>query len=270
MAKAKQPVMINDIEFDALITEEHTYEATVPEYATEEGFSVSDAVLLNAETLKLSLFITETPVTWVDRHGSGQDHVDEVCKQLEELYYAKEPVTVVTNSGTFNEMLIESITLTKSPDVGYAREIPISLKKLRVTKAETTTIPDSYGKSGKTGENAGTASTSRVETPNAEAYLNADGSPKAKDGESVLRNRDGKVVTLDDEVYAAMNGIYPDSNFTMADATAVSTAEDAILNMMTAGSYSAASTLSPDFDRAVEAGLEKIGEFFGDAWDYLF
>ena len=57
-------------------------------------------------------------------------------------------------------MAIESVTISKSLETGYARQIPISFKKIRVTTAKTTTIPDSYGKSGKTAASAGTASTS--------------------------------------------------------------------------------------------------------------
>ena len=47
MARAKQPVSINGIEFDALIDESRTLEATVPEYSVESGFSVSDAIILS-------------------------------------------------------------------------------------------------------------------------------------------------------------------------------------------------------------------------------
>lgn len=162
MAKAKQPVSINGLEFDALISEDRGFEATVPEYAVESGFSVSDAIIIGAETLSMTLFVTNTPVTWYRRHGTDQDRVDRVCKQLEELFYNAEPVTVVTSDRTYTSMAIESLTISKSVDVGYAREIPISFRKIRVTQAVTTTIPDSYGKSGATGAPAGTANTSTV------------------------------------------------------------------------------------------------------------
>ena len=160
MARAKQPVSINGIEFDALIDESRTLEATVPEYSVESGFSVSDAIILSPEKLDMTLFVTNTPVTWYNRHGGSQNRVDSVVKQLEELYYAGEPVTIVTSDATYSNMAIESITFSKSTEVGYAREIPISFKKIRVTTAKTTTIPDNYGKSGATAASAGTASTS--------------------------------------------------------------------------------------------------------------
>ena len=160
MGKATQPVSFNWLEFDALIDESRTLEATVPEYSVESGFSVSDSVILNPEKLSMTLFVTNTPVTWYRRHGASPTRVDNVVKQLEELYFAKEPVTIVTSDATYTSMAIESITISKSLEIGYARQIPISFKKIRVTTAKTTTIPDSYGKSGATAASAGTASTS--------------------------------------------------------------------------------------------------------------
>lgn len=160
MARAKQPVSINGIEFDALIEENRTLEATVPEYSVESGFSVSDAIILSPERLDLTLFVTNTPVTWYSRHGGDQNRVDSVVKRIEELYYAGEPVTIITSDATYSNMAIESLTISKNAETGYAREIPISFKKIRITSAKTATIPDSYGKSGSTGASAGTASTS--------------------------------------------------------------------------------------------------------------
>lgn len=161
MAKAKQPVSVGGIEFDALIDESRTLEATVPEYAVEEGFSVSDAIIQSPEVLTMTLYVTDTPVTWRNRHGSGPGRVELICKQIEELYFKSEPVTVVTSDRTYTNMAIESLTIGKSAEVGYAREIPISFKKIRVTSSQTTTIPASYGKSGDTGAAAGTANTTQ-------------------------------------------------------------------------------------------------------------
>lgn len=160
MARAKQPVSVNGIEFDALISQTDTLEATVPEYTVEDGFVVSDAIILNPEKLDMTLYITDTPVTWYSRHGSGQDRVETIVKQLQELYFTAEPTTVVTSAKSYTNMAIESLSIAKSLEIGYAREVSISFKKIRVTSAKTTTIPDSYGKSGTTQASAGTASTS--------------------------------------------------------------------------------------------------------------
>ena len=184
MAKATQPVSINDLEFDALITESRTLEATVPEYSVESGFSVSDAIILSPEKLSMTLYVTNTPVTWYSRHGSDPSRVDEVVKKLEELYYKGEPVTIVTSDATYTDMAIESISFSKSLETGYAREIPISFKKIRVTTAKTTTIPDSYGKCGVTQASAGTANTSTVSSGGGGSSSNSSGSSSSSRGSS--------------------------------------------------------------------------------------
>lgn len=157
MAKVRQPVTIDDIEFDALLEENQDYTASIPEYTTEEGFAVSDTIALNAEALAMTLFVTDTPVTWLDRHGTGR--TEEVIKKLKDLYFKHTPVTVTTNREVFSNMGIESLSFGKNVETGKAREINITLKKIRVTKIKTTTIPSSYGKSGDTEAAAGTANT---------------------------------------------------------------------------------------------------------------
>lgn len=47
MAKAKKPVTINGIPFDALIDEERTYEAESPDYPVESGFVVHDTIIFS-------------------------------------------------------------------------------------------------------------------------------------------------------------------------------------------------------------------------------
>ena len=69
MPKATIPVSINGIEFDALISEDRTLEASIPEYAVEDGFAVSDAVIFAPQRISLVLFVTDTPVTWRKNHG---------------------------------------------------------------------------------------------------------------------------------------------------------------------------------------------------------
>lgn len=155
--KAKQPVSVNGIEFDALISEDRTYESTIPEYAVESGFSVSDAIILGNDTVDMTLYVTDTPVTW--RSHAAQGRVQTVVKQLEDLYYSRALCTVVTTEKTWTNMAIESLKISKTADIGYAREIPITFRKIRTTSAKTATIPASYGKSGKSKAGAGTAST---------------------------------------------------------------------------------------------------------------
>lgn len=157
---AKQPVSINGIEFDALLHEEYSMEASSPEYVVESGYTIGDSIILSAETLNMTLFVSDKPVTFKGRFGSGGGRVEKVVKAMKELYYAKELVSVTTSEAHYDNMAIESLTVSRSNEYGYAREIPIRLKHIRITESQTTTIPDSYLKSGASEAAAGTASTS--------------------------------------------------------------------------------------------------------------
>ena len=150
-----QPVSVAGIEFAALLNETQTYSADIPSYPVETGFSVSDNIALQPMELPLTLLISDTPLTWRGRVRS----VSETEAMLKELYFKKSTFTVVTPSGTFSNMGITSMQIKKSTDLGFDKEVSLSLQEVPTTETRTTAIPSSYGKSGATGANAGTVST---------------------------------------------------------------------------------------------------------------
>ena len=190
MARAKQPVSVDDIDFDALIDSEEGYEADVPEYPTEKGFSVSDTIVLKADTLNMTLYVTDTPVTWRERTGSGPGKTEGVVRRLKDLYFAKKILEVTTTDCVYSNMVITSMNIKKSVEVGYAREIPITFKKIEVTETATAEIPASYGKSGKTAKAAGKASTTAASTAGngSSGGSSASGSSSSSSRGSVLYN----------------------------------------------------------------------------------
>lgn len=190
MARAKQPVSVDDIEFDALIDSEEGYEADVPEYPTEKGFSVSDTIVLKADTLNMTLYVTDTPVTWRERTGSGPGKTEGVVRRLKDLYFAKKILEITTTDCVYSNMVITSMNIKKSVEVGYAREIPITFKKIEVTETATAEIPASYGKSGKTAKAAGKASTTAASTAGngSSGGSSASGSSSSSSRGSVLYN----------------------------------------------------------------------------------
>lgn len=154
-----QPVSIAGIEFDALIESTEKYNATVPSYPVDSGFSVSDNVAIDALELSLTLYLTATPVTWLSRHGSGESRMNTICNRLLDAYTQREPVTVITRDKSYTNMVISSISIEKSQDNVIARSIPVTLKQVTVTSSAEAEIPSKLGKSGTTQSNAGTAAT---------------------------------------------------------------------------------------------------------------
>lgn len=155
-----KPVSIAGIEFDALIEETKTLSATIPAYPVESGFPVSDTIILDPLRIQMTLYVTNTPVTWLYRHGSSKDRVRRICEALESLWLDRRLVKIVTSDTIYTNMGITSLTIKKSRETGYAREVGLAAQKVRVTGRETTQIPGDILKSGETQADAGTASTS--------------------------------------------------------------------------------------------------------------
>lgn len=205
MAKKKlKPVSIWGIEFDALIDETKNLSATIPTYPVEKGFPVSDTIILDPVNIQMTLYISNTPVTWLYRHGTSGDRVDKICKLLEQKWLQKKLAKIVTTEAIYKNMGITSISIKKSHDIGYAREISISAQKVRITKRKTVKIPSYVLKSGETKANAGTASTSTSSSKSSTGSGNggsgggggsssgssgksgSSGSSSAKKGQSIL------------------------------------------------------------------------------------
>lgn len=158
--KGLKPVSVAGIEFDALIDETKTMSSTIPTYPVEDGFPISDTIIPDPVKVQMTLYVSSTPVTWLYRHGSSRDRVKRICERIEDLWLDRELVKVVTTDTVYRSMGITNITVKKSREIGYAREISLSLQKVRVTKVRTVIIPSYVLKSGETMANAGAASVS--------------------------------------------------------------------------------------------------------------
>lgn len=158
--RKKQPVSIWGIEFDALIDEQKTMSSKIPVYPIENGFPVSDTITNEPLSLSLNLYISNTPVTWLFRHGTSKDRVNMICNLIEKKWLEKNLTKIVTSDTIYTDMGITSIVIKKSSDIGYAREVSVTAQKVYITKKRTTVIPNYSLKSGKSKASAGKASKS--------------------------------------------------------------------------------------------------------------
>lgn len=157
-----EPVSIDGIEVDALISSTENYTNDIPQYPVESGFEVSDTIIVKPLVLELTVFVSNTPVTHLQRFGGAskcRTRVDDVVSQLAAMRAERKLVTITTNDKTYKNMGIESMSVTKSTEFGYARQIPLSFKEVIITSTETVSVPAEYGKGGSTGANGGNAGT---------------------------------------------------------------------------------------------------------------
>lgn len=179
MARKKlKPVSVWGIEFDALVDESKNLSATIPAYPVEEGFPISDTIILEPITIQMTLFVSNTPVTWLYRHGTSTDRVKKICNQLEKKWRKKKLAKIVTTEAIYTNMGITSISFKKSHEIGYAREISISAQQVRITKRKTVKIPKYALKKGKSMAKAGSASTSNTSSKSTSTRSRSKGSAK--------------------------------------------------------------------------------------------
>jgi hypothetical protein len=161
MAKTRIPVTIEAggerLRLDALMGSTETYEAAIPTYPTDEGFSVSDSIILDPATLAMTLYASESPVTWKG-NGRGAAHVLDTVEKLKGIYFSKSTVTIRTSDETYENYAIASIEIPKARESGASREIQVSFQQARAAESRTAALPDYLGRGGETGYNAGAAS----------------------------------------------------------------------------------------------------------------
>lgn len=174
--KAREPVSINGVEFDAVIERQEQMSATVPQYPTENGVSISDNVALDAMELTMTLYLTATPITWASRHGTGEEHIDATCEKLRKQYASREPLDVVTSNRTYSSMVIKQMQFKKSEDIGMAMEIPITLTQVTTTSSEKVDIPAGLGKGGTTKKDTGRTGTGSASVTQSSGSSSGSGS----------------------------------------------------------------------------------------------
>ena len=165
-----KPVSVAGIEGDALISEDISYTADIPEYPVEKGFNVSDTIILKPLQLSITLYISDCPATWSSRKGHEPSigRTKKICKKLEKLYF-------------------------KSSEIGYARQVQMTLKKVYITKRKTVYIPKYILQSGETKANAGAATTSSSSSKSTSSSSGGSGNGSSgSSGGSSSGNSSGK------------------------------------------------------------------------------
>lgn len=206
MARKLQPVSVWGIEFDALIDETKSMTSTIPEYPVEKGFSVSDTIINDPIQFSATLYLTNTPVTWLHRHGSSNDRVKRICNDIEKKWFEKKLTKIVTSDTVYTNMGLTSISIKKSADIGYAREISISAKKVRVTKRKTVNIPTYVLKAGESMANAGKASTSKSSSKSSSSSSSSSSGSSGSSGSSSKKSSSGSKKSAS-ILYGAASGL---------------------------------------------------------------
>lgn len=164
MKKPKNPVSVGGVKFDVLMNESIERSAEVPQYPVEDGYSVSDSILLSPLTISITALISNMPVSWQHKFKGQSNRTKTEVNKLIELYEKKTLVTYYNRKKPYNNMAITSLSVPRTEEMAECVEISLTLQEVIVTKPKVVDIDASYMRSGTTGTYAGTASTSSENT----------------------------------------------------------------------------------------------------------
>ena len=86
----------------------------VPEYATEEGYSITDNICLKPRELEIEAIITNSPVTWAEQHAASSSRVETMIEELRQLWLKKTPVQfTAAGDSYYKEKARESVPVTR-------------------------------------------------------------------------------------------------------------------------------------------------------------
>ena len=133
--EATQPARLGDFEFDAIIKRPETLSSKIPGYATEEGYSASDHICLEAVTLDVTAVISNAPITWADRHPASSSRVQSAVEELRQLWEKRMPMTFTAGGDSYENVCIESVTFPK--EESNSERIELKLKQVSINSTET-------------------------------------------------------------------------------------------------------------------------------------
>ena len=152
---AKQPASLGGFEFDAIIKRSETMTSDVPEYATEEGYSITDNICLKPRELEIEAIITNSPVTWAEQHAASSSRVETMIEELRQLWLKKTPVQFTAAGDSYENMCITSITAPRTVEDGSSTRLTIKLKQASINSTDMANISVKYIRGGTSKKNTG-------------------------------------------------------------------------------------------------------------------
>jgi len=177
----KQPTQIGVIECDVLVEQEYTLSSEVTEHPVEDGFVVADHIIKQPLKLSMVIAVSNSPVTWYTRFGGNSpDLIPSVIAQLEQIYNDGQPITIVTSTKIYENMVMTEAKIPRNTENGRIVKIPLEFTKIRKVVVKTVDISEDYvdsltaGKAGETEKDAGTATQTDIGTGSSDSSSSSD------------------------------------------------------------------------------------------------
>ena len=159
---------LGELQLDATIQEEQTYNNEVTEFPIEDGSSISDHIRQNPDEFSIVGFVTNTPINTLQKNNSEvvkkvdgeveiknlqrSDSVNNVELAFDSLLKISgrkidgsntepEIITIVSGLRVFSNMAMTSLSIPRNAKTGQVIEFTAKFKKITKKNTETIEIP---------------------------------------------------------------------------------------------------------------------------------
>lgn len=138
------------VTFDVSESESHKSSAKVTDHPVEEGANIADHVVVGADTLSLTAWVSNTPiVNDVEAPFVDAQRAEAAHKELRRMKDAASTCRVVTTLRVYKSMVITSVNVTRDASTGHALAVSVDLQQIRTATSEEVEAPQPKDERGK-------------------------------------------------------------------------------------------------------------------------
>lgn len=134
-------VMIDGYVIDVAVSENHEFPSEVTQLPVESGADLTDHVRNRPVVVTLEGVVSDTPIgTVASLRAPGSLPSEEALAKLREIRARREPVTIVTSLGTYENMALLNLSAPRSSDTGEALRFTATFQQIELKTNERTTV----------------------------------------------------------------------------------------------------------------------------------
>lgn len=139
--------------FDAIFSTQHDTSLNITEHPIQTGANVSDHAYEEASKLTFDIGMSDVMTSIIPgQFSSNFSRSVSAYKKLRDLQCKRLPITVVTRLGTYNNMLVETISTSDDNKTLYGLRATVTLKQIFVVSVTTVKISERPHKSEESNE----------------------------------------------------------------------------------------------------------------------
>ncbi len=126
--------------FDAVFSTQHDSSLNITEHPVQSGANISDHAFKEPRMLTFDIGMSDVMTSVIPGQFQGDSRSINAYRKIVELQDNRLPITVATKLGTYNNMLVETITTTEDEKTIFGLRATITLREVFVVNVQTVKI----------------------------------------------------------------------------------------------------------------------------------